>query len=75
MTQPTVILVLKLCLQAHHFVKEVPKLISHRRKAIVYIGYMAETSMSAYSAWKIFRGLLTNVSQRYDNLDVLDVLE
>jgi hypothetical protein len=36
---------------------------------------MTENSLSAYRAWRIFRRLLSAVSERYDDLDVADIPE
>ncbi|OCT47859.1 fungal specific transcription factor domain-containing protein [Cladophialophora carrionii] len=71
--QATAVLMLELALDAQHCRDEIPQLATYLRKAMGYLWCLTEGSLSAYRAWRIFRQLLTEVSQRYEDLDLTDI--
>ncbi|KIW69264.1 hypothetical protein, variant [Phialophora macrospora] len=71
--QATAVILLEFALGARHFRDEVPQLVSYLRKAMGYLWCMAEGSRSGYRAWRIFRQLLTEVSQQFEELDLTDI--
>ncbi|EXJ94592.1 hypothetical protein A1O1_02988 [Capronia coronata CBS 617.96] len=72
--QATAVLLLELSIDAAHFKNEVGDLADHLRKAMAYLWCMAEGSLSAYRAWRIFRHLLSEVTSRCgDDLGLTDV--
>ena len=73
--QATAVLLLELSLDGQHFPTETTEVVNYLRKAMAYLWCMTENSLSAYRAWRIFRRLLSAVSERYDDLDVADIPE
>jgi len=71
--QAAAVLLLELALDAQHLRKEVAQIVTSLRKAMSYLWCMAETSLSAYRALRIFRQLLTEVMERNENLDMTDM--
>jgi hypothetical protein len=64
--QATAVLLLELSLDGQHFLTETTEVVNYLRKAVAYLWRMTENSLSAYRAWRIFRRLLSAVSERYD---------
>jgi len=73
--QATAVLLLELSLDGRHFPTETTEVVNSLRKAMAYLWRMTKTSLSAYRAWRIFRRLLSAVSERYEDLDVADIPE
>ena len=74
--QAAAVLLLELSLDCQHFKDEVPEVVNYLRKAMGYIYCMTENSLSAYRAWRIFRKLLSSVSERCEeDLNIADIPE
>ena len=73
--QTASVLLLELSLDCQHFEGEVGEVTEYLRKAMAYLWCMTEGSPSAYRAWRIFRRVLTDVSRRYEDLNVADIPE
>jgi len=74
-SKATLVLLLELVLDSQHFPSEVPEVVNYLCKAIGYNWCMTEGSLSAYRAWRISRPLLTDVSRRYDDLNIAGIPE
>lgn len=73
--QAGAVLLLELCLDCQHFQGEAQNVIGAMRKTMSYLWCMSEESMSAYRAWRIFKGLLNEVSGRYGGDRVFNIRE
>ncbi|EXJ89948.1 hypothetical protein A1O3_03015 [Capronia epimyces CBS 606.96] len=73
--QATAVLLLEMSVNAPHFSNEVEELTTHLRKAMAYLWCMTEGSLSAYRAWRIFRQLLSEVTNKYSGLGLEDIPE
>ncbi|KIW28114.1 hypothetical protein, variant [Cladophialophora immunda] len=71
--QAAAVLLLELALDARHFPDEIPQVVMYLRKAMSYLWCMSEGSLSCHRAWRIFRQLLTEVLERHEELDMMDV--
>jgi hypothetical protein len=72
--QATAVLLLELCLAAQHFDRhETPDLVNYLRKAMAYIWCMSESSLSAYQAWRTFRHVFSEMVQRHEEFNAVDI--
>lgn len=71
--QAAAVLLLELSLGSQHFPNESAEVVNYLRKAMAYLWCMTENSFSAYRAWGIFRKLLSDVADRYEDLYVADI--
>jgi hypothetical protein len=71
--QATAVLMLEMALDAHHLDGDLKQLARYVRKSMAYLWCMADGSLSAYRAWRLFRQLLSEIMQRHGDLDLGDI--
>jgi hypothetical protein len=71
--QATAVLMLEMALDAHHLGGDMKQLAIYVRKSMEYLWCVADGSLSAYRAWRLFRQLLSEVMQRHGDLDLGDI--
>jgi hypothetical protein len=74
--QAAAVLLLELCLKAPHFRRSDTGMISRCLwKAVSYLRFLAECSLSAYKAWRTFQHLAMDICAQYDDFPTTDVTE
>jgi uncharacterized protein CbrC (UPF0167 family) len=65
--QAAAILTLELCLDMRHFDEADGSMVMrHLGKAALYLRCLAEGSLSAYKAWRIFQHFVAHIDAKYD---------
>ncbi|KAL2441617.1 Transcription regulator galc [Exophiala dermatitidis] len=74
LSQAIAVLLLELALDTQHLEDdEVKELNNHLRKGMAYVWCLAECSLSAYRAWRIFRRLLSDLQDKHPAFDMVDI--
>jgi len=72
--QAAAVMVLELCLQVPHFRRtDVGMITRSLWKAVSYLRCLADGSLSAYKAWRIFQHFAVDICAQHDDINVTDV--
>ncbi|KEF53696.1 uncharacterized protein A1O9_10096 [Exophiala aquamarina CBS 119918] len=71
--QVMAIFILELCLNMEHFGNSANHLTPHVTKAMSYLWCLTSNSLSAYKAWRIYRRMLSVVSEQVDGFDITNI--